>query len=255
MKKVLVTGATGRTGSLVLLKLRDEPDEFEAIGFARSRSKIEELFGSTKSFIIGDISDRSSLSSAMKDCDALVILTSAVPKMVAPPEPGKPPKFEYEPDGMPEEIDYRGQKNQIDAAKEAGLKHIVLVGSMGGTVKNHPLNSMGNGNILIWKRKAEQYLIDSGIDYTIIRAGGLLDSEGGVRELLVGKNDNLRNYPADGSPSTIPRADVASVVVHALKESAARNKAFDLISKPESDPNASVTRGFAELFAQTTSGI
>lgn len=35
MKRVLVTGATGRTGRLVLQKLRDEPDKFEAIGLAR----------------------------------------------------------------------------------------------------------------------------------------------------------------------------------------------------------------------------
>ena len=255
MKRVLVTGATGRTGSLVLQKLRNEPDEFKAIGFARSPQKVEELFGSIEDFIMGDITDRSSLSSAIEGCDALVILTSAVPKMVAPPESGKPPQFEYEPDGMPEQIDYYGQKNQIDAAKEAGVEHIVLVGSMGGTIKNHPLNSMGNGNILIWKRQAEQYLIDSGIDYTIIRAGGLVDFKGGVRELLVGKDDNLRNYPTDGSPSSIPRSDVASVVVQALKESAARNKAFDLISKPETDPDTLVTKDFANLFAQTTPGL
>jgi hypothetical protein len=39
-------------------------------------------------------------------------------------------------------------------AKAAGVKHIVLVGSMGGTNPNHPLNSLGNGNILVssWRR-------------------------------------------------------------------------------------------------------
>lgn len=29
------------------------------------------------------------------------------------------------------------------------MKQIVLVGSMGGTNPNHPLNSLGNGNILV----------------------------------------------------------------------------------------------------------
>jgi uncharacterized protein YbjT (DUF2867 family) len=57
----------------------------------------------------------------------------------------------------------------ICTAKEVGAKQIVLVGSMGGTDVNHPLNSIGNGKILVWKRKAEQYLADSGIPYTIIR--------------------------------------------------------------------------------------
>lgn len=43
------------------------------------------------------------------------------------------------------------------------MKQIVIVGSMGGTDESHMLNSIGNGKILIWKRKAEQYLIDSGL--------------------------------------------------------------------------------------------
>ena len=255
MKRVLVTGATGRTGSLVLQKLRDEPDKFEAVGLARSQVKIEEIFNSTEGFVIGDIKDKSTLSSAISGCNALVILTSAVPKMITPPSQGQRPEFEFAPGGLPEEVDWVGQKNQIDIAETAGVQHIILVGSMGGTNPNHPLNRMGNGNILIWKRKAEQYLIDSGIDYTIIRAGGLLDKQGGVRQLLVGKNDNLRNYPSDGSPSTIPRADVASVVVQALKQSNARNKAFDIISKPEDAADAVVTTDFASLFEQTTAGM
>ena len=252
MKRVLVTGVTGRTGSLVLQKLRKLPDEFEAIGLARSPQKVEELFGSTEGFFIVDIKDKSGLSSAIEGCDALVILTSAVPKMIASPLPGERPQFEYELDGMPEIVDYYGQKNQIDAAKKAGVKHIVLVGSMGGTNPNHPLNRIGNGNILVWKRKAEQYLVNSGIDYTIIRAGGLLDKPGGVRQLLVGKDDELSNNPPDGIPTSIPRADVASVVVRALIEPKARNKAFDIISKPEDATDAVVTKDFASLFEQAT---
>lgn len=255
MKRVLVTGATGKTGRLVLQKLRDKPDKFEAIGLARSPQKVSELFGSTEGFAIGDIKDKSSLDSALSGCDALVILTSAIPQMVTPPSEGQRPKFEFAPQGLPEEVDWLGQKNQIDAAKQAGVKHIVLVGSMGGTNRDHPLNSIGNANILVWKRKAEQYLIDSGIDYTIVRAGGLLDKEGGVRELLVGKDDELLNNPPDGIPTSIPRADVASVVVNALNEPTARNKAFDVISKPEDTPGAEVTTDFASLFERTTAGI
>ncbi|MEM9275354.1 MAG: SDR family oxidoreductase [Cyanobacteria bacterium P01_F01_bin.143] len=254
-KRVLVTGATGRTGSIVLQKLRQQRDRWQAMGLARSQSKVTELFGSTEGFFFGDITDISSLEPALQDCSALVILTSAAPKMKAPPSPGERPQLMYEPNGTPEKVDYYGQKNQIDAAQKAGVEHIVLVGSMGGTMPNHPLNQMGNGKILIWKRKAEQYLIDSGIDYTIVRAGGLIDLAGGVRQLLVGKNDTLLNNPPNGIPTSIPRTDVAEVVVQALEEPDARNKAFDIISKPEDAPDAEVTKDFAALFQQTTSGI
>ena len=147
VKKVLVSGATGRTGFLALQKLRQQRDEFEPVGFARSESKAAELFGSTEGFYWGDITDPSSFEGAISGCQALVILTSATPKMKAPPKPGERPEFEFEPGGSPEEVDYYGQKKQIDAAVKAGVEHIVLVGSMGGASENHPLNRLGNGNI------------------------------------------------------------------------------------------------------------
>lgn len=253
--QVLVTGATGRTGSLVIKKLQQHPEQFTPRGFARSRDKVMELFGSADNFYFGDIRDRAALEAALVGCQALVILTSAVPQMKGVPQPGQRPEFAFPEGEMPAAIDYEGQVHQIEAAKAAGVQHIVLVGSMGGTNENHPLNSLGNGKILIWKRQAEQYLIDSGIDYTIVRAGGLLDQPGGRRELLVGKDDTMLTNPPGGVPTSIPRADVAEVVVRSLLEPNARNKAFDVISKPEDTPDAVVTTDFAALFAQTTPGL
>ncbi|NJL55567.1 SDR family oxidoreductase [bacterium] len=253
--QVLVTGATGRTGALVVQKLRQRPEQFRARGFARSAQKASDLFGTTADIYIGDIAEPDTLQPAFQGCDALVILTSAIPQMKAPPEPGQRPEFVYPDGGTPEQVDYHGQVNQIDAAKAAGVQHIVLVGSMGGTNEQHPLNRMANGNILIWKRRAEAYLIDSGIAYTIIRAGGLQDQPGGLRELIVGKDDALLAHPPEGVPTSIPRADVAEVVVQALLAPAARNKAFDVISKPEGTAGAVVTTDFQALFEQTTPGL
>ncbi len=250
IKQVLVTGATGKTGSIVYNKLQQDR-RFKVRGFARSPEKAKELFGSTDNFYFGDIKDKDSLQQAVKDCQALVILTSAAPKMIAPPKPGERPQFEYATDNTPELVDYQGQKNQIDLAIASGIKHIVLVGSMGGTNENHPLNKLGNGNILIWKRKAEEYLVNSGVNYTIIRAGGLLDRPGGVRKLLVGDNDQLLNNPPDGIPTSIPRADVAETVVQALQEASAIDKAFDLLSYPEAEQDL-ITTDFAVLFSKTT---
>lgn len=255
MKKVLVTGATGRTGSLVVNKLREKSAEFQVVGLARNEAKVQETFGSTDDFFFGTIKDKNTVEKAISGCDALVILTSAVPQMKGIPEPGKRPEFYFADGESPEEIDYYGQKNQIDAAKEARINHVVLVGSMGGTDENHHLNKIGNGNILIWKRKAEQYLIDSGIDYTIIRAGGLLNEPGGKRELLVGKNDELLKNPPNGIPTSIPRSDVAELVVQALQINEAKNKAFDTISRPPSENGENVKSDFVNLFERTTPGL
>ncbi|BAQ61487.1 hypothetical protein GM3708_1893 [Geminocystis sp. NIES-3708] len=253
--KVLITGATGRTGSLVVKKLQSDNHNWQVIPFAKSKNKAEEIFTSTKGFIFGNILSSEDLTMAIQGCNALIILTSAVPKMISPPEEGKPPEFDFEDKGKPEEVDWLGQKNQIDVAKNAGIEHIILVGSMGGTNENHPLNRLGNGNILIWKRKAEQYLIDSGIDYTIIRAGGLLDKPDGKRELLVGKNDEFLASPPNGIPTSIPRGDVANVVIQALNNPFARNKAFDLISKPENENITTININWDQLFQQASAGL
>ncbi|AFZ43751.1 NAD-dependent epimerase/dehydratase [Halothece sp. PCC 7418] len=245
---VLVTGATGRTGSIVLKKLRQNPD-LNAFGFARSEAKIKEIFGSSEGVYIGDIRDKNSLEPAIQNCHVLIIVTSAVPQMKEPPKEGERPEFMYPEDATPEIIDYQGQVNQIDLAQEAGVDHIILMGSMGGTNENHPLNKLGNGNILIWKRTAEEYLIDSGIDYTIVRAGGLINEPGGQRKLLVGKHDTLLNRE---SP-TIPREDVAELIVQALMIPEARNKAFDVVSEAASPEE--VTTDFTALFTQTTPGL
>ena len=247
-RKVLVTGATGRTGRLVVEYLRRLPQVFDVVGLARSSARLQEVFGSGEGFVLGDIRDRSAIDTAIQGCQALVILTSASPQLQPTATPGERPSFVYEPGGSPEQVDWEGQRHQIDAAVAAGVEHVVLVGSMGGTQQDHPLNKMGGGNILIWKRRAEAYLIASGLAYTIIHPGGLLDQPGGRRELLVGQNDAFLHETPGGIPPSVPRADVAEVVVQALLHPEARNKAFDLISKPEDGAGAAATANFAALF-------
>ncbi|XP_058209114.1 uncharacterized protein At5g02240-like [Rhododendron vialii] len=244
---VLVTGAGGRTGQIVYRKLKERTDQYVARGLVRTEESKEKIGGADDVFV-GDIRNVDSIVPAIQGIYALIILTSAVPKMKPgfDPSKGERPEFYFEDGAFPEQVDWIGQKNQIDAAKAAGVKQIVLVGSMGGTNTSNPLNSIGNGNILIWKRKAEQYLADSGIPYTIIRAGGLQDKEGGIRELLIGKDDELLQTET----RTIARADVAEVCVQALQFEEAKFKAFDLASKPEG--TGTPTKDFKALFAQIT---
>lgn len=245
---VLVTGAGGRTGQIVYKKLKERVDEYTARGLVRTKESKEKIGGGDDVYV-ADIRDADSIVPAIEGADALIILTSAVPKIKPGFDfsQGGRPEFYFEEGAFPEQVDWIGQKNQIDAAKAAGVKHIVLVGSMGGTDLNHPLNNIGNGNILVWKRKAEQYLADSGIPYTIIRAGGLQDKDGGIRELLIGKDDELLKTET----RTIARADVAETCIQALSFEEAKFKALDLASKPEG--TGTPTKDFKGLFSQATS--
>merc|ERR1719215_1545795 len=121
----------------------------------------------------------------MEGMHALVAVTSAMPKIDKVSLVGviltklltlgmmsKKPSFWFDEGATPKDVDYIGQVAQIDAAKAAGLLHILLVSSMGGTKPDHFLNA-NMDNIVLWKRKAECHLINSGVPYTIIHPGGL----------------------------------------------------------------------------------
>ena len=246
--KVVVTGANGKTGSIVVRKLLEKKEKFELVAVVRSESAKKELlsqgvpFQSIKKCETYGVD---ALAGIFKGCEKLIILTSSKPKLVFTSlfwvilgkfmGKSSKPKFYFPKDQYPKDIDWLGQKAQIDAAVRAKIKHVILVGSMGGTKPDHFLNTMGDGKILLWKRKSEKYLLDQGVPYTIIHPGGLLphpgpsreDCSGGKRELLIGVDDTLM----DGEHRTIPREDVAEVCVQTLTLKQSENTSFDLSSK------------------------
>jgi uncharacterized protein YbjT (DUF2867 family) len=113
------------------------------------------------------------------------------------------------------------------------------------------LNKIGKGaNILRYKRKAEMYLMESGLDYTVINPGGLINEEAGERELEVSHNDELSKLY---ETTVIPRGDVAALAVEAVLCQNATNKALDVIAKPKGE--GYVTTDFEALFAQTGASL
>jgi uncharacterized protein YbjT (DUF2867 family) len=244
--KVVVTGAAGRTGSFIfqkLLKLND----YDVVGLVRSQNsaaKLVNMGAKQENIAIGDIRNIEQLNSAFSGAEKVILCTSAVPKIKLLSilktlifkviGQSARPEFTFPENSDPYNVDWLGAKNQIDAAKKAGVKQFVFLSSMGGTQKDNFLNTIGkvegeenSGNILLWKRKAEEYLIASGIPYTIIHPGGLLDKAGGQREIVFGLDDNLLKEKV----RSIPREDVAEICVQALKHQNAKNRSFDVISQ------------------------
>jgi hypothetical protein len=190
--KVLVTGAGGQTGRLVLKKL-EEDCRYEPKGLVRTENSAKSLIKGDihiplEHMIVSDITSatfQDELPSGLEGLDAMVICTSAVPRISRRSLVGavlKAPlniirkkkvidfrslQFKWKHGGYPEKVDYHGQIKQIKLAKKVGMKHIVMVSSMGVTDPNHFLNNVGkdqdgngNGDILMWKRKAERFLVE-----------------------------------------------------------------------------------------------
>jgi uncharacterized protein YbjT (DUF2867 family) len=120
--------------------------------------------------------------------------------------------------------DFDGNKNVFDAAKSSGVRRVLLVTTIGSG------NSRGVEpwiagrflrEIIALKSQAEDYLRASGLDYTIIRPGGLLKSN-----LLPGDVFLTEDTQAF---SWIGRNDLARLVVRALDDPQAINKVYHAI--------------------------
>lgn len=259
--KVLITGAAGRTGSLVVKKLI-RSTTFSPIALVRTKKSASQLFKlglREDQVVVADIKEKKSLQSAFQGIHACVLCTSATPKinffslikvfLFKLFGKSARPTFTF-PNGDPYDVDWLGARNQIDAAKSAGVKQFVFVSSMGGTQPENFLNTIGrrknddkSGNILMWKRKAEQYLMSAGLPYTIIHPGGLTDKKGGESKIIMDFDDNLLTRKV----RSIPRDDVAEVCVQALAQPGAKRRAFDIIAEPAESPEE-ITKDWKAFF-------
>lgn len=202
-KKVLVAGATGQTGRLIVTELLANGYAVRAL--ARDAAKARQTLGDKVEIVQGDVRDPASLAAAFAGTDAVISAIGA--SAATGPE-------------RPEVIDYEGVKNLVAAAVASRSQQFVLVSSRSVTQVDNPLNKMF-GNVLIWKLKGEDSLRASGLAYTVVRPGGLTNAAGGEKDVRLDQGDNVT------AQTTITRADVATICVQALKFPEARNRTFE----------------------------
>jgi len=149
------------------------------------------------------------LQNKLRNCDALVHLIG-IGKQSS--------KYNFE-----DNIDLT--KNMIKTCKKSGIKKIVYISGLGVT-KN------SRSDYFISKYKAEQEIINSGLDYTIFRPS-----------YIVGKKDYLSKFilkqikkgiviiPGSGKYHLQPIfvEDVAKIIVESISEKKFSNKILDLV--------------------------
>ena len=119
--------------------------------------------------------------------------------------------------------DFAGNQNLIDAAVAAGAKQFILISSIGSGESKQALPPQALetlGAVLKEKEQAEAYLAKSGLDYTVIRPGGLISQPATDSEVLT------EDASVAGS---IPRAAVARLAVKCLESDRAKNKTLSAI--------------------------
>jgi len=132
--------------------------------------------------------------------------------------------------------EYQGVINTLEAARRGGFAGRFLYMTSSGVMIpsfSAVCLNLWKGNTLIWRRRVEDEIRASGLDYTIIRTGILLNRAGGQRVIEVTQR------PLPLSPHyRIARADVAEVFLAALEHPRATRATFEIIWGPRGRPEA-----------------
>ena len=243
VKKVVVAGSTGQTGRRVLERLASKSG-LEVTGGVRNVEKATKALSESSTVVRGAMVQKvSSVDTASVQLKHLDVVMDSIDEMAKTLEgadslvialgfiPGNPFKMNDE----AHKVDNVGTCKLIDAAKKAGITKVVMVSSILTDARSwdkekSPGFQITNafGQVLDEKIIAEKYLRASGLDYTIVRPGGL-KAKPPTGALIVSGENTLDS-------GEISRDLVADVCVAALTDGKASNKVLEIIEAEEGGP-------------------
>jgi uncharacterized protein YbjT (DUF2867 family) len=221
---ILIVGASGRLGSVVAERLLVQGKAVRAM--TRNPLNLAHLKQQGAEIVRGDLRNPTSLVNACRGVEQVVAAAHALT--------GKG-------DNNPHTVDEVGNRQLIDAAREAGVKHFIFV-SVQGASSASPLE------FFRIKYRTEEYLRESSLSFTILRPSAFMDLWAQLvgqpiveqgKTTIFGRGTNLINFVAV--------EDVARFVCIALGDSRARNRVIE-VGGPE---NLALNQ-VAEVFERTS---
>lgn len=216
---ILVAGASGRVGIEVAKRLQSENAPVRAL--TRSRERALERWGeefATLDWVEADVRDPAQVRAAMPGVERVICVIGT---------------RELEGPNSAEFVDYGGVRNLVDAALAEGVRHFVLLTAIGTTDPEHPFNKLTKG-ALQWRFKGEEHLRDSGLAYTVVRPGGIVDGEADELGVALLQGDEWKPLLR----KTIRRKDLAAVLVEAARNPALRNVTLEIVNDESLSPGA-----------------
>jgi uncharacterized protein YbjT (DUF2867 family) len=153
--------------------------------------------------IVLDIENVDDIDDALAGSDAVVFAAGA--------GPGSGP-------ARKRTVDYGGAVKLADACRSQEIRRYVMVSSIGSNRPETWSDEMRPYQEA--KSEADKYLVESGLDYTIIRPGGLTDDPGTGNVQIAERVEY----------GTVTRDDVAAVIAECLVADNTIGKAFDLLN-------------------------
>ncbi|ALF52766.1 oxidoreductase [Nostoc piscinale CENA21] len=215
----LVTGATGGIGRRVVRLLRQQEQPVRA--FVRLTSRYSELEHRGAEIFIGDLRQARDIEKATQGVKYIISTHGS--------------------DGDALSLDYRANIELIDQAKANQVQHFVFVSVLGVD------RGYEDAPVFKAKRAVEQYLVDSGLNYTILRPSGLASNLLPLAEqfretglyLLIGDRKNRS--------SVVSTDDLAKMIVDSVKLTEARNQILP-VGGPEILQREDIPQIFGRIF-------
>lgn len=189
---ILVTGGTGTVGSEVAKQLVAAGQRIRVL--VRAPEKGVQKLGTGVELAKGDFTDAASLDAALRGADKLFLLAAGADMM-------------------------QHEANAVDAAKRAGVKHIVKLSVIGAESESTPFGR--------WHRAGEKKIEASGVPWTFLRPTGFASNA----LMWVGslKAQGTVFMPTgDGKLPVVDPKDIAAVAVHALTKPGHEGRSYDL---------------------------
>jgi len=204
---VLVVGATGSIGSLVVAEALNRGHHVRALVRSLDRAR---LLPKEAQRVVGDLTRPETLAAAVEGIDAIV--------------------FTHGADGQgkagSEQVDYRGVRNVLAASAGRPIR-IALMTAIGVTDRQGAYNRSTQAHD--WKRRGERLVRASGLPYTIVRPGWFDYNAPDQHRLVMLQGDTRHaGNPRDG---VVSRRQIADVLVHSLTSKAAERKTFELVAE------------------------
>jgi len=207
---ILVTGAGGYVGKNVLKALIPNGNGRAVRGLVRSEAQFDKIRRLGAQPVLGDVTDPDSLDAALQGVEAVIHL-AAVNR-----DRGEVTM---------ERVNAQGGMRVVDAARKAGVRHVITVVGLGADAKRpYPLASTQGA--------AVDHLVASGIPYTVLEASVIFGEGDEFLNTLAGlaRIPPVMAVPGDGKTKFQPIAvqDVAACVARSLDNPRALNARLQL---------------------------
>ena len=224
---ILAVGATSSMGRLVVPKILEKGVQVRAM--TRTPEKADKLKKLGAEVYKGDLRDAESIKNACKGVQKVIAMSHS---------------FTGKGDSSPKIVDGKGNRDLIDTAKAEGVSHFIFT-SVLGPRSDHPME------FFRIKYDTEQYLQNSGLNYTIIRASAFMEFWAAMVGQPIVDSGKTKIFGSGNNPiNLVSVEDVAKIALIALENSHSPNRIIE-IGGPENLSFKEVVKTFERVTGQT----